>query len=159
MAQEMTLDLFTTLQQAKDWLAHSVEDPEGAICPCCERFDKVYSRKINNSSIRALASLHRYSRTGDAYHHYSDFVAKFQHGDFPKLQWLGLLERAPQDDKNKKTSGMYRITGRGRAFVRGEVAIPERVVLYHNVLVGTDGDQKYIKDFWPDFNYAELMQA
>ena len=153
-------DLFTSLSEARVWLEAHKQTPAGAICPCCDQFAKVYDRAINRASIRNLASLYRHTkRHGEGFYHYTDFMpTKYAGFDFAKLVFIGLLIRATNDDPVKKTSGMYQITERGIAFVEDRVAIPSRLVFYNNELIDTGGLQQYIGDFWPDFDYEDLMK-
>ena len=132
---------------------------EGVICPCCECHDKIYDRRITVSGVRGVVSLYKWTaRNGDGYHHYKKFVRDSQ-GEFTRLRHIGLIERRPKVKPAKKTSGMYRITSKGKSFIRGDISVPERMLLYHDELVGQYGEEKYITDVWPVFNYRELMES
>ena len=159
--REYEADFFSTLAEAKEWLLDAAAEKEGAICPCCGRFDKIYNRKINLASVKVLARLYWVSkRNGGGYYHYSDFINGQTGRDFGAyFVPLGLVERAEKTDDSKRTSGMYRITEAGNAFVEGRIKIPERVILHHNKPLGVSQEQSYIYDFWPEFNYRELMAA
>jgi len=157
MNSEMESDLFTTLDQAKAWL--QVEAVDGAICPCCQRFDKVYRRKVCKSALSNLTQLYSLSvQRGFDFYHYTEFFAgKVFPGDMARLSFIGLVERADADDDNKKSSGMYKITPKGGSFVLGYSSIPELLIFYHNELIGVSPETKTIGQFWPDFNYSELI--
>jgi hypothetical protein len=163
-AEFYSSDLFPTLEAAREWLQKMVWEPKGAICPCCDRFDNVYDRHINQPAVRNLTLLYRHSKAnGDGYHHYTDFIADLSESglDFSKFAHHDLIERKPLDPQNKKqkTSGMYRITERGIAFVESRLAIPAKTLIYHNEVVGMSDEQQTIREFWPNFDYQELMNT
>tara|TARA_R110000782_G_scaffold33316_1_gene80521 strand:- start:1823 stop:2305 length:483 start_codon:yes stop_codon:yes gene_type:complete len=156
---EMNVDYFTTLAESKEWLQDNVEG--GAICPCCERLDKVYNRKIGDATVRIIFALYKHSQQNvGSYFPIEAFVPDQKYGrDFPILRLIDLLERADNDDPTKKTSGQYRLTEKGANFARGLLAIPERLIIYHNELIGVSENNKFITEFWPNFNYQELMES
>ena len=156
---EMQFDLFTTLTAATDWLVENAEQPQGAICPCCGRFDKIYNRKVSQTMIRDLSGLYRYTkRHGEGFYHYKLFMpGTTRCGDFGKLALIGLLEQPVNTDAAKHTSGLWKITEKGKAFVESKLSIPERMIIYHGELIETAGISRGIRGFWPEFNYTELM--
>ena len=166
MAAEFHLhtdDLFPTLKAAREWLQKVIWQPKGGICPCCDRFDNVYDRPINQPAVHNLTLLYRYSKAnGFGFHHYTDFSAPLAESglDFSKFTHHDLIQRKPLDPKLKrqKTSGMYRITDLGTDFVEGKLDIPAKILLYHNELVGFSDDRQFIGEMWPDFDYQELMK-
>lgn len=162
-AEFFSSDAFPTLEAARVWLRRVIWEKGGAICPCCDRFDSVFDRKVNLASVKVLARLYWWTnRHGVGFHHYRDFIKGQTGRDFTAFCIpLKLIERRPLDPHNKKqkTSGMYRITDRGRAFVEGRLAIAARVLLYHNESVGFSDKHQYIAAFWPDFDYEELMNT
>ena len=125
----------------------------------------MYSRKITVGAITDLLRLYRHSMQsyalnleGSGYHHYSDFIQTLHiHGDFAKLVCIGLVERGSNHDPAKKDSGMYKITAKGVAFVCDGGTVPERLFLYHNELTGVSLETKRVTDFYPQFNYEQLM--
>ena len=152
MNSEMESDLFTTLDQAKAWL--QVEAVDGAICPCCQRFDKVYRRKVSKSMVQRLCDLYRHP----GWHEHLDFVQHPTLGrDYTLFRFIDLLEMAEPDSLAKKTSGTYRILEKGKLFCEGELPIPEALIIYHNELIGVSPETKMVHEIWPDFNYSELM--
>jgi len=153
-------DLFPSLSEAREWLQKANKTGPGALCPCCNQFDKIYNRPINISCVKVLANLYRYTRIhGPAYYHYTKFQVSRVGWEFACFfRLLELVERAQNTETMKKTSGMYAITQDGMAFVENKIAIPERLLLYHDQLVGTLGQEKFIRQFWPTFDYEKLMQ-
>jgi hypothetical protein len=81
-------------------------------------------------------------------------------GDFAKLSYWDLIEeKAKNDLDDKKNSGWWRITDKGRLFVENKHLITEYVLIYDSRVVGFDGDQIRITDTLGDkFSYTELME-
>jgi hypothetical protein len=74
-------------------------------------------------------------------------------------QW-GILEQKAKDHdvKEKRDSGQWRITNKGKMFVAGEIKVPKYAVLYNKELLRLDGELVGIKDCLTEkFNYEELM--
>ena len=47
-----------SLGTAREWLRSQAKD--GARCPCCRQYVKVYRRKLNSSMSRALMIMYRW---------------------------------------------------------------------------------------------------
>ena len=70
-----------------------------------------------------------------------------------------LLEKAPDNNLNGMSNGLYRLTDFGRQFARGEVRIQEKVVIYNNEFRGFSGGLVTIQDCLSSkFSYSELMK-
>jgi hypothetical protein len=152
-------DLFPTLDDAREWLPKAAESTEGAICPCCLEFNKVYRRKIPFSTIKALFNLYQLNENMAGEYHSREFTGSHSGGDFAKIAALGLFSKVRSKDSSKKHSGYWFITEEGKRFCRGDLSIRERLIIYHNELIATSGEFKFISDFWPNFDYGELMNA
>ena len=152
-------DLFPTLADAREWLPAAAESTRGAICPCCLEFNKVYRRKIPFSTIKALFNLYQLNENMPGEYHSREFTGSHSGGDFAKIAALGLFQKVLNKDTQKKHSGYWLITDAGKRFCRGELSIQERLIIYHNELTGTSGEFKFISDFWPNFDYGELMNS
>lgn len=77
--------------------------------------------------------------------------------------WGLLLPRGDERDDGGKHSGYYRITDRGRAFVRGEVDVEKYIYLYDQKLLPQplgDRERTTIQEALGDkFNFRELMSG
>lgn len=117
-----------TLEEAKQWLRDRWED--GADCPCCGQFAKLYKRPLTSSMAVAMILIARYP--GRGYFHVGDWLARWTQtavirgGDWAKLRHWGLIEN---DAAGR--SGHYRMTERGRDFVYANLAVPRHVYLYN----------------------------
>lgn len=142
-----------TIKEAKNYLAENFK--EGVACPCCGQFVKQYKRPIHSFMARMLIRL---SRMSDGYHHYEDIFRGVIGGDFSKLVYWDLIEEQKNEDTNKRTSGVWRITPKGRAFANRQILIPKYIVLYDSKLQRFEGDNiDIVKAIGKKFNYEELM--
>lgn len=145
----MTLSLNTTLGDAKEWLRRRVED--GAKCPLCDQFSKVYKRKINSGMARALISMYR--QCGTEWFHLPS-VRTWTSRDEAALAYFGLIEQAGVGF----AQGTWRVTPLGELFAKGQVRVHKYARVYDGRLLGLQGDLVDIKDALGDkFDYEELM--
>lgn len=160
MIETMQTDLFTTLDKSKEWLEAAVRgNNNGALCPCCDRFDKVYNYCIPGSAVTSIANLCVAAKAKpDAAIHCTAFTGNS--GAVAKLRHLALIYQ-PENQKytGGKTGGSWAITQKGIGFVQGTIPIPSHLIIYHDKLIGVSETNKYIQEFWPNFNYRELMGA
>lgn len=152
----------TTLRQARDWAAAKAN--EGARCPCCTRFVKIYKRKITSSMAYALIILYRHDcRYPGNWVELSTFFAGLPNLD-PRtaiavrsnstaLGLWGLIEENPANSEH------YRITDLGRKFVGEAITVPKYVYNYDNrPLAPVSVEQVDIRGALADkFDYEELL--
>lgn len=153
----MTDDPTMTLAQARALLREQVED--GATCPCCTQYAKVYRRKITSLIARTLIAMH--NAAGDDWVHVPSLVGH-QGGDGAKARYWGLTEEAEgtRDDGSHRV-GWWRLTPLGTAFVLGQARVPKYVRTYDGRLLSVvDGERIDIFDALGNrFDYRELMQS
>lgn len=88
-------------------------------CPCCNmKYNIIYKRHLYHSIITGLKNL------------YAGHGATSSIGDFAKLRYWGLIERA-----EGKKQGQWRITPLGIDFVEGRARLPESVIVKNNVVI------------------------
>lgn len=91
------------------------------------------------------------------YFHIGEFCPKHP-GDFAKLVYWGLVEEQVNEDTDKRTSGSWAITKKGKEFVCNEITVMSHVNLYDSRVMGFDGTQVNIQTILgKKFNYEELM--
>jgi hypothetical protein len=157
-AQEFNSDYaHPFLTDARRWLPQAAASKEGAICPCCGEFNKVYHRKIPLSTIQSLFRLYKLNENMAGAYHSRDFTGSHSGGDFAKIAALGLFSKELNEDTQKNCSGYWYITEAGKQFCRGTLNIREKLVIYHNELIDTEGEFKLIHEFWSGFDYGEMM--
>jgi hypothetical protein len=143
-----------TLQEAREHLYSNLED--GLHCPCCGQYAKRYKRNINSQMAQWLIWLVQQSRD-DAWVDVKE--ADLRGGDYAKLQHWNLVERRVNEDPEKRTSGLWRPTPKGVQFAKGEISLPQYVLLYNNEVLGHTGNLIGIRAaLGTKFDYDELMQ-
>lgn len=146
-----------TLHEARALLRELVDD--GAECPCCRQFAKVYKRKLNAGMSASLIALYRAAgRT----------VGTFVHGpsvttnhEYAQLSWWGLIEEEKVRRPDGGRSGWWCVTPKGEAFLHGEILYgSSHARVYDGRVLGFTGKNITIRDTLGDrFNYDELMGA
>jgi len=153
-----------TIEEAKDYLRNNYK--KGCTCPACGQFVKLYKRKLNSSMARSLILLYRKSKSNpdvEYYHIYNDLLGvDFGIGgsELSKLKYWGMVDELEKDPDNTKsrTSGYWKITEKGKRFVKGELTVQKYVLLYNGELRGFEGDQINIRNSLGNkFDYIELM--
>jgi hypothetical protein len=118
---------------------------EGARCPCCDHMHRIYRRRVSRSQVRFmhdLATLSR-QRTGIRL----SFVdvreiagAHMRGGDYAKLAYWGLVQRAPEDP------GLWALTAKGWSFLQGRIRIPRYLWIEDGSVVREDSDTVDVHD-------------
>jgi hypothetical protein len=145
-----------TLEEAKQWLRERVE--EGAHCPCCGQFAKVYRRRLNSGMARSLITMYR--RGGHDWMHIPTTIPAKSREE-GKLAYWQLVEESdePRDDGGR--AGWWRVTDKGTAFIYRHIRVPKYALVYDATLLGLDGSETVnIQDCLGDrFDLSELMGA
>lgn len=144
-----------TLEDAQDWLRENVDD--GARCPCCTQFAKVYRRKINAGMARALVIM--WSLNGTDWFYLPDITHKWQGRDESNLRHFGLIEEAGERRPDGTRKGWWHVTNLGASFVRGHTSIAKYARIYDGRCLGLDETETVtIHDALGDrFRLDELM--
>ena len=149
-----------TIQEAKTHLRENFD--KGTGCPCCGQFVKRYRRSIYGTMARMLIAFYRLKHPG--FMHVNDVIrltglADYRCGDWAKLVYWGLIEeKSKGKNEDKRTSGYWRITDRGKEFVEGALTVPKYIYLYNQKYMGNDGPEVHIRDcIGKKFSYEELM--
>lgn len=151
------------LEAARARMIDGARQKDGTRCPCCERFIKLYRRPLNASMARYLIFMVKKSGPTNIWLHVeTDFrdVSIPSRGDYAKLRYWGLIEPKPgKSDRGGRTNGYWRLTDKGRAFVNDEIAVPAKIHLLNNKVVGWSDDTITIKEALGEkFDYDELMR-
>lgn len=150
-----------TLQEAKQFLRDNWL--KGTHCPCCNQFVKRYQRKLNSGMAVSLIRL--YKENGQDWMHALHTLVRLNPKatimEYSKLKYWGFLEEKPGDvDPSKKSSGIWRITDEGVAFIKDFAPAPKYIYLYNNKFLGFSDEIINIKDaLGSNFDYQELMAS
>ena len=140
-----------------------IKNTGGANCPCCGQFAKIYKRRLYASIAFGIVMLHRLSRHNfGSYHHIGKIMngyGKTGGGDFAKAKYWGLIEHKENTDDEKRCSGMWRLTEKGRAFAECSLKVPAYCAVYNGEALGFEGEAINVRQaLQSKFNYVELMQ-
>ena len=151
-----------TINDAKNFLRRNYS--KGCDCPCCGQFVKLYKRKLNSGMARNLIRIHRESKDGK-YIHVEDTLRRYKdHSghDWALLRFWELIEEKPEhSESEKKNSGEWRLTYKGRQFVLSRIRVPMRILMYNNKFRGYDdnGTIDIVQALGNNFNYRELIES
>lgn len=156
-----------TLEEAKEWLRQRVR--EGANCPCCFQYAKIYRRVMPSSAVYLL--IRSYRLFGTKWYSVPDELApalepdhrgKLNGGDYAKLVYWGILQegKGSRDDGSPRT-GWFRVTEEGEQFVLGKTRLPSHVFIYDGEKLNLDDRETLdVKEALQGrFSYAELMSS
>ena len=143
----------------------------GIECPCCGQYCKRYNRKLNSGMAATLCWLvARYRSTGALWVHVQAVGPRYvvRSNEIGKLVHWALVEQricepgggASLGGGGAKTSGLWRPTERGEAFVDRRIVVPSHVQLFDNNVHGFSTTTVLIDDALGErFSYTELMAA
>ena len=147
-----------TLEEARNKFEEGL--PEGAICPCCDRYSKIYVRTITSAMARGLIELaihrkHEWTHLADYFKSRQQLPSSISSGgDMARLRSWGLLIKS-QDEK-----GLFRLTRKGMQFAFGKVVVTKNLHFHNNENIGGSEEQIHISESLRNhFDYDELMRA
>lgn len=145
-----------TVEEAKQELRDNWEN--GANCECCGQFVKLYRRKLSSSMARTLINMYN-AKADFNWVHRNNFKAVSN--DYSYLRYWGLIqEKKLEYNSEKKNSGYWGITNKGREFVKGNSRVPSHIRLFNQKFYGFEGKEVTITDcLGSKFNYNELMEG
>jgi hypothetical protein len=148
----------TSVQTAEDWTMNAAHD--GAECPCCGQYVKVYRRKLYSAMAYALLLIHRSTENkSDPWVHVPKLLnghgTVARGGDFAKLVHWDLLE------SHEKDSGFYKLTEKGIQFAECRIAVPIAVYIYNGARLDWDSSEMItvVEALNDKFNYEKLMST
>jgi hypothetical protein len=146
-----------TLDQLRAWLSEHRD--EGVHCPGCNQYAKVYRRSVTVGIARVLIAMYRDGGDDAGWVYIPSLRGIEKGGDTAKARYWGLIEELPERREDGGRVGWWRLTDQGKAFVRGEVAVPYRARVYDGHLLELVDDRMVtIRDaLGTAFNYDNLM--
>lgn len=152
-----------TIAEAKISLRENWE--KGTDCPACGQLVKKYVRKLNSGMARGLIVAYRIDQEkGQDWFHISELLTKKIAAGANELQklrfWKLVEQKTHNDDPDKKHSGFWRLTERGRLFVTNGVLVPRCITMYNQKFLGYEDENDLIsirEALGSKFNYRELM--
>jgi len=123
-------------------------------CPVCGQYVKVYARTIYRSAAKQL--IHLYLLGGaERFVHIS---AMANARDFQISRHWSLIETMPNDDPDKRTPGLWKLTESGVDFIMRRATVPRYIFIQNNKVLGCSDERAGIDDcLGKKFSYEELM--
>jgi len=160
-------DTTVTLADAKVWLRARVVK-EGAECPCCSQYAKIYKRIFNSGMAYCVINLFKIEKElqpKDGWLLVVELLEKrginANSVEYSKLKYWGLLEKHPPRENKKSGSshvGLWRLTPLARAFVDGNATIPSWVKDFDNRVLEMSKEPVAIRQaLGKKYNYDEMM--
>ncbi len=159
-------DLNLTLNQGRANFRAELQALNEAVCPCCQRRARINKLRIHSTLALMLARLYyaaKHSASGlpTEWIHIEQFRPS-KHGsgrDFSITKHWGLAEAKPAGaDDDKPSSGLWRLTPRGVAFVLNQIGVPRFAMVMDDALVGVSGENVTMEEAVKrKFSYAELF--
>ena len=147
-----------TLEQAKIHIKQGMSATSGVTCPCCAQLVKLYRRNLYHAPARSLIQLYLLDSRDPGYYHIRNLKPDLGGSDFSKLKYWGMILHAANDDPEKNSSGMWKITEKGRLFVEGKIRVHKYAFVFNDALEDFGGPQISITDaLGKKFSYPELM--
>lgn len=127
----------STLRQSRNFVKKNVHN--GILCPCCNKYVRVYKRKLHAEMARFLINLIKVYAVKQDWVNVREVITTNtkRSTDGSYLVHWGLVV------KHEDWTGYYRPTVEGVQFALGKIAVPKHVFLLNNVL--TDIDEDFIK--------------
>jgi len=159
IAKTMQTDLFTTLQQCKEFLG--LFKSNGCKCPCCGSYIKVWRKKPISTAIVAFIKLCNLYKNDPKFYHLDDFNVIQKDRNFNQLTLWGIVEPNTDNETEKRAFGEYKPTKLGLQWYSGEVKIPKYVYTQNNVLKYKDTENFItLQDAVSSkFKYDQLMDG
>jgi hypothetical protein len=145
-----------SLTYAQAWLRERLD--EGACCPLCTQFAKVYRRRVNSGMARALIALYRQSQATGRNHYHLASLSRWTH-EGGQLAWWGLITQRDDRRDDGGQSGWWMLTATGEQFARNEIKLPKYAHIYNGRLMKLDDSEQVsiVDALGKKFHYAELM--
>lgn len=153
-----------TLAEARARFFTGLRSGDRPDCECCQRDGHIDHRKLNTAMAIGLAFFYHQRGNGNGgYAHMHDQPPKARASrDTSRLKHWGMVEQSshtPGDD-NKRTSGMWRITETGVAFVEHRLVVPRvKHVFDDRVLYVSEETTDMASALGDEYDYLEVLNG
>ncbi len=149
-----------TIDQAKKFLRGNFN--KGIDCPCCGQTVKCYKRSITTTMAYGMIRMEPHNDFLKLCEFFRDEknIPPSNFADISKLKYWGLAETSETKSDDGNHSGFWRLTEKGKMFVRNGLTVPKYALIYNKTFMGFDGENVNIQHALKNkFNYNELMGA
>ncbi len=152
------LPVFGSLAEAQAFVKSGLD--KGVDCPCCGQRAQRYLRRMYATNASWLIALVRRHELTQDFVHINEIVQTG--GDYSKARFWDLCSPAPHETKgsNRKSSGLWRPTPKGIAYVHAQITIPRAAIVFNNAVEGFVGPEvSIIEALGRHFDYYQLMEG
>lgn len=147
------LDSMQTIKEAKQHLRENWV--KGVNCACCGQFVKRYSYKLNVSIAVTLIEMYNLKKE---WVHVNTEISPTSGGYFSLAQHWKLIYQKPLEGEDKKGSGYWALTDKGRDFVLNRIIVPTHVHMFDGRVLGfAEEHTSIVEALGKKFSYSELM--
>ncbi len=149
-----------SLNEARIFVEQGKRTNDGVICPCCDRFAKLYDRYATAAMTYALILIYKKNKTN--WLHVTKFLTKegISAGrDVVTFCHWHLMEKKEGGKKDGNPSrGVFRITENGVLFIYDKITIPKYCFLYNDKVDHFSAEQITIQEALTEkFSYSDLI--
>lgn len=137
------------MDEAQTGLIDELLEGKATSCPCCGQTAKIYPRKLTKPMVLALAWIAKnpYVKTSE----FPNWMYRTR--QYNVLHHWGLLQRTSLPD-----DGFYWvITDKGARFLRGEISVPLRAIVFNNETIGYSAEEVFRHQVVEDFDLGDLL--
>ena len=133
----------------------------GGDCPCCNRHGKYNGYSITKTDAKALVWIFVNGDKHGWVHMPTQAPREFMRAkSFTNLRYWGLIECHPNDNKEIKGSGLWRVTNKAIKYMKGEMQLPKKAFVFDRTLVGFSEHQVYFSECFKDhFDLEQVMNS
>jgi len=114
------------VEDVRDAFRELLAKGEAITCPCCGGETKIYARGIYKKMVVALFEIGKRGALTP-----SQLSAITAGGEYSMLGHWGLIE-------HREKSGSWAITSKGWRFLKGEIELPHKVLIFQGTVLGFD---------------------
>lgn len=107
-------------------------------CPTCGKAVCVRRRPMNAGQGRSMIRLYQLDPEGAGEFFHIPTLVGSKDREEAKLRYWGLVEEENVVRQDGGRAGYWRLTQKGRRFVRGEIRVPRHVLVYNRRCLGLD---------------------
>ena len=122
-------------------------------CPVCNAKTVKYKHTLNVPLIKGLEAIARSGRDPVKISELN--MSKQQWTNFQKLRYFDLVEQYYDEEDGKRIGGEWIITQRGVDFIKGDIAIYQKVWTYRGVRLDYAGEEVSVHDIIEDYQFRE----
>ena len=149
-----------TLVEARQQFNNAIKD-KGVNCPCCGRWGKINGYQITSTQVMGMLWMLNNFRKSEWIDIGKAHKMILRSKPLATLRHWELVEKKPKDLKeDKRASGLWRLTPKGRDFLRKKIALPKYAFVFNSRLVKYSKQEiDVVQALGKKFSYEEVMKT